>query len=247
MKKLLTPLLTALLLLTVMNSCEYGPFGCLRGNGILIEETRDLSTFTGIMSEGDYDITIIVDSVYYVLIQADENLMNYIKTYIRDGDLVIDNSSRRCIRTNDGNPIYIEVHVPFVDYISLTGSGVIYCQDLLYVDYIRCELSGSGVIDLRKVDAISLDAILSGSGEIELWGICKEGDLNIPGSGVIKAFHLEQDVCDASISGSGDMYVFVYDRLDANISGSGNIFYKGNPKVSTRISGSGSVINSNKK
>ncbi|MBL7113117.1 MAG: DUF2807 domain-containing protein [Bacteroidales bacterium] len=245
MKKPVIPGLTALLFLITLNSCEYGPWGCLRGNGIMIEETRDLNTFSGVISEGDFDVTIIVDTVYQAVIEADENLMSFISTYIRGGNLVIDNSSRRCLRNSDGNPIYIELHVPFVDYISLTGSGVVYCQDLLYVDYIRAEVIGSGIIDLRYVDAISIDAILTGSGEIELWGICKEGDLNIPGSGVIKAFHLEQDICDANISGSGDMYVFVYDILDANISGSGNIFYKGNPRVSTRISGTGSIINSN--
>ena len=247
MKKLVLPSLTVLLLLITMNSCEYGPWGCLRGNGILIEETRELNTFSGLISEGDFDITIIVDTVYKAVIEADENLMDYISTYIRGDNLVIDNSSRKCLRTNDGNPIFIELHVPFVDYISLTGSGVVYCQDLLYVDYIRTELIGSGIIDLRYVDAISIDAILTGSGEIELWGICNEGDLDISGSGVIKAFHLEQDICDATISGSGDMYVFVYDILDANISGSGNIFYRGNPRISTRITGTGSIINNNKK
>jgi len=247
MKKIVLPGLTAFLLLLTMNSCENGPWGCLRGNGVMIEETRDLNTFSGLISEGDFDISIVVDSVYEVVIEADENLVSYISTYIRSGDLIINTSSRKCLRTADGNPIHIEVHVPYVDYISLTGSGVIYCQDLLYVDYIRMELIGSGVIDLREVDAISLDAILTGSGEIELWGICEEGDLNIPGSGVIKAFHLEQDICDANISGSGDMYVFAYDILDATISGSGNIFYRGNPRLSTRITGSGSIINSNKK
>jgi len=247
MKKLVLPGVTALLLLITMNSCEYGPFGCLHGNGVMMEETRELNPFTGVISEGDFDITIVVDTVYKVVIEADENLLDFVSTYIKREDLIIDNSSRRCLRTSDGNPIFIEVHMPYADYISLTGSGVIYCQDLLYVDYIRVELTGSGVIDLRDVDAISLDAILTGSGEIELWGICEEGDMSIPGSGIIKAFHLEQDICDASIPGSGDMYVFVYNLLDASISGSGNIFYKGNPRISTRISGSGSVINSNKK
>ena len=246
MKKLTLPGFAALLLLVTLNSCEYGPFGCLRGNGVLIEETRDLNQFTGIISEGDFDINIVVDTICKAVIEADENLMNYISTYVRSGNLVIDNSSRRCLRNADGNPINIWLHVPYVDYINLTGSGVIYCQDFLYLEYIRIELIGSGIVDLRDLDVISLDAILTGSGEIELWGICEEGDLSIPGSGVIKALHLEQDICDASISGSGDMYVFVYDILDAHISGSGNIYYQGNPRITTRITGSGKVKPLNK-
>lgn len=245
MKKPVIHILITLLILLTLSSCEDGMWGCLHGNGILIEEERGMNTFSGIISEGDFDVTIVIDSVSKVVIEADENLVKYISTYVRNEDLVIDISSRRCLRNRGGNPVAIRVHTPFIEYLSLSGSGVIYCQDLIYVDYIRIELIGSGVIDLRDVDAISLDAVLAGSGEIELWGICNEGDMSIPGSGVIKAFHMEQDYCDANISGSGDMYVFVYDMLNVNISGSGNVFYKGNPDLSTRISGSGSVINSN--
>jgi hypothetical protein len=91
-----------------------------------------------------------------------------------------------------------------------------------------------------------MDASLAGSGEIELWGIVGEGDLDISGSGKIKAFHLEQDKCHVSITGSGDMYVFVYDYLDAYISGSGNIYYRGNPLIDVKITGTGSLINNNK-
>jgi hypothetical protein len=146
----------------------------------------------------------------------------------------------------DGEPIRIFVHTPEIFYISLEGSGMISCDDLIYVDYLKIDLTGSGVIDLRDIDALEMDVMLSGSGEIELWGIARSGDLSIPGSGKIKAYHLEQDECYASISGSGDMYVFVYDYLDANISGSGNIFYRGNPQIKVKITGSGSLINNNK-
>ena len=230
----------------LLNSCEGIYFSCLKGNGILMEEERHPGEFSGIISEGDYDVFIIIDTVHKVVIEADENLMPYIRTVVKNEKLVIDNGTRRCLRNDADEPIRIYVHTPDMFNISLEGSGVIYSDYLIYVDYLRVELTGSGIIDLRDIDAIELDVLLSGSGEIELWGLAGSGDLNIPGSGKIKAYHLEQDECSASISGSGDMYVFVYDFLDANISGSGNIFYRGNPGINVKITGSGSLINNNK-
>ncbi len=245
-KTILLPIIALILLTFLLSSCEDYWYDCLRGNGIKATEERESPQFGGVISQGDFDIIIIIDSVYKVVVEADENLLPYIRTGVNGNNLVINNSTRRCLRTGDGHPVQVFVHTPAIYFISLEGSGVIYCDDLIYVDEIRIELTGSGLIDLRDVDALELNALITGSGEIELWGVCEESDLDITGSGKIKTFHLEQDHCMASISGSGDMYVFVYDLLDAKISGSGNIFYKGNPHLNIRISGSGSVINSNK-
>lgn len=244
-----TSLLIAAILVAVssiLTSCDGFYLGCLDGNGNSTYEERNLSDFTGVISEGEYDVYIITDSVSKVRIEADENLIPYIRTVVKDDKLVIDNGTRRCLRNKGNEPIRIYVHTPDIFYICLDGSGIIYSDYFIYVDYLKIELNGSGIIDLRDIDAIEMDVLLSGSGEIELWGIVSEGSMDIPGSGKIKAYHLEQDECYASIAGSGDMYVFVYDLLDANISGSGNIYYRGNPQINIRISGSGSLVNNNK-
>jgi hypothetical protein len=241
---LITPAIIAVL--SIMTSCDGFHLGCLNGNGVVIEEERNLSSFTGVISEGEYDVFIIIDTVSKVVIEADENLMPYIRTVVKDDKLVIDNGTRNCLRMKDDQPIRIFVHTPDVFNIALEGSGVIYCDYLIIADYLKIELTGSGIIDLRDIDALEMDVLLTGSGEIELWGIAGEGDLDISGSGKIKAYHMEQDKCYSSITGSGDMYVFVYDYLDAFISGSGNIFYRGNPLIDAKITGSGSLINKNK-
>jgi hypothetical protein len=232
--------------LSILTSCDGFHLGCLNGNGIVIQEERNLRSFTGVISEGEYDVFIITDTVSKVVIEADENLLPYIRTVVKDDKLVIDNGTRNCLRMKDDQPIRVFVHTPDISYIALEGSGIIYSDYLIAVNYLKIELTGSGIIDLRDINADAMDVLLTGSGEIELWGAVGEGDLDISGSGKIKAYHLEQDKCYASITGSGDMYVFVYDYLDAYISGSGNILYRGNPLVDVKITGSGSLINNNK-
>ena len=228
--------------LTLMAYACENSWNCLRGNGVAGEETRDISGFTGVVSEGEFDLIIIPDSSFSILLEADENLIQYIRTRISGNMLIVDQGTRKCLRSD--NPIRITVYMPEVENLNLTGSGMI-TGDNIESDELRVELTGSGVIDLRGLNVGTLDALITGSGEMILWGASVDADLDITGSGEIKAYHLETVNCIANISGSGNMQVNVEKNLTAYISGSGSIYYQGKASVSANISGSGTVINSN--
>jgi hypothetical protein len=236
-------LILSVLVAATLASCESGYWNCLRGNGIAAEETRNLIPFTGVVSEGAFDILIIPDSVYTVKVEADENLIPYIRTRISSGKLIIDTGTRNCLKSD--SPMLLTVRLPQVEYINLAGSGLISGDDIS-ADDMRVEIMGSGRIDLRGLDVNILDGLITGSGDLIFWGSAEETDFDIAGSGNIDAYQLDSDKCIASISGSGSMYVSVESRLDVYISGSGSIYYKGNPVVTTNITGSGSVISTNK-
>jgi len=228
--------------LTLMaHACE-NSWNCLRGNGVAGEETRDVSGFTGVVSEGEFDVFIVPDSEFSVKLEADENLIQYIRTGLSGNTLIVDQGTRKCLRSD--NPIRITVYMPQVEYLNLTGSGMI-TGDNIESEKLRVELTGSGLIDLKELNVGLLDALITGSGEMIFWGNATDADLDITGSGAIKAFNLESVNCIANISGSGNIQVNVEKLLTAYISGSGSIFYLGNPGVSANITGSGAVINSN--
>jgi hypothetical protein len=195
-----------------------------------------------VVSEGEYDVIIVPASDFAVILEADENLIQYIRTRVSGNTLIVDQGTRKCLRSE--NPIRITVYMPQVAYLELTGSGMI-TGDNIESDELRVELTGSGLIDLRGLDVGLLDALITGSGEMIFWGMARNADLDITGSGEIKAFHLESVNCTANISGSGNMQVTVEKTLTAYISGSGSIYYQGNPGVSAKITGSGTVSKSN--
>ncbi len=228
--------------LTLMAYACESTWPCLRGNGVPGEETRTIEGFTGVVSEGEFDVFIIPDSDFGVTLEADENIIQYIRTRVSGNTLIVDQGTRKCLRSE--NPIRITVQMPRVEYLNLTGSGMI-TGDNIESDELRVELTGSGLVDLRGLNVGLLDALITGSGEMIFWGNATDADLDITGSGMIKAFQLESVNCIANISGSGSMQVKVEKLLTAYISGSGNIFYQGNPSVSANITGTGAVLNSN--
>jgi hypothetical protein len=229
--------------LTVMAYACENSWSCLRGNGIPGEETRAISGFNGVVSEGEFDVFIVPDSSFSVILEADENILPYIRTRISGNTLILDQGTRKCLRSD--NPIRITVHLPQVAFLDLTGSGMI-TGDNIEADELTVHLTGSGLIDLRGLKTGLLDALITGSGEMIFWGETIDADLDITGSGEIRAFNLESVNCIANISGSGSMEVNVEKKLIAYISGSGNIFVMGNPpSLEAHITGSGAIIPTN--
>ncbi|PKP53693.1 MAG: hypothetical protein CVT92_02930 [Bacteroidetes bacterium HGW-Bacteroidetes-1] len=211
---------------------------CIRGNGQPIIETRSTQAFHEVINNGSFEVHILPADYYEVQVDAESNLMAYIRTSVSGGRLFIETVGNRCI--NNTMTIIITVYTPFVDGIELNGSGFVSVYDL-YLDDLNIRLTGSGQI-IADADALSIKANISGSGSIDLSGIAETTDFSISGSGAINSFSLSQQQCFATISGSGNMYIRVSQLLDAYITGSGNIYYRGNPDVVQRITGSGRVI-----
>lgn len=203
----------------------------------MLSETRDISGFSSIDLQISGDVTLAQDSVFDVRVIAQENLLPVITTDVNGKKLKIATNAS-CIRSN--KKIHIEIRMPDIEGVHLSGSGKIIGRNTFRVDELRTELSGSGDIELNVI-ANKLDSRISGSGNIRIKGTTKEQRIGIDGSGNYKSFELTSYKAKVSIHGSGSTEVFVHNELDAKVSGSGSVYYKGNPDVSSKISGSGNV------
>lgn len=217
-------------------SCSWD---CVEGNGLTTTVRRVVGDFTNITSYGDFNVDVTIGPITSVAVEADENLLSYIQTYIQGNTLIIETENNKCLQSRER--INVHVTTPSVYELKMSGSGVIYCDDIV-ADELKYVLSGSGEIQSSGITADFIDATLSGSGEITLSGTSAQTSFVISGSGNIKSINLNQDKCIATIPGSGNIYVFVNDILDVQISGSGNVVYKGNPTIVQNITGSGRVI-----
>jgi hypothetical protein len=239
MKTRILTIIPALALLgLLLGSCEDVFRSCLRGNGNIVTDTRELGEFSGVVTEGSYEVYYIPDTTYFMELQTDENLIPYIRDQIAGSTLYIDNGTRNCLRSE--YPIRIFVHAPEIRLLKLSGSGTISAGSV-YAPELALLLEGSGVFDVRGIDVLDLQILITGSGQVEAWGRADASQYTITGSGTISAQNLESDVCQAEITGSGTIYCHAVRTLRAIISGSGNIYYRGKPQVHTSISGSGSV------
>lgn len=224
----------------------FGLYSCedkisVNGNGIEATEGRIVSNFDKVKSSGAFDVHITEGTEREVLVRADENLIQYIETYVSGGTLHIDVEGVRSLRNT--LPMEVFITTPTLEGIKLSGSGII-TTGYFNTEEMDIVLSGSGRIK-TDFEADETDILISGSGLVEVSGFARDGDFKISGSGKIEAFELDLLHCDTYTSGSGDMWISVERTLDSRISGSGNVFYYGTPQVESHISGSGNVISHN--
>jgi len=93
------------------------------------------------------------------------------------------------------------------------------------------------------VHAKTVNAKVTGSGNIELLGKTEDIDILVTGSGGVQSFKLTAENANAKITGSGDIGLYASNRLDAKVTGSGDILYKGNPEIqNTKVTGSGDIV-----
>jgi hypothetical protein len=190
----------------------------VRGSGIAASQTRSLASFRTVELAGSNKVTIRVGGRQSVVVNADDNLLRHVTTQVRDGRLAIGNTSGSFTTRR---PMSVEVSVPSLAALTLSGSGVI-AVDGVETARLTLRLSGSGVLRASGT-ATSLDITVSGSGDGELEEIAA---LNV----------------HAVVSGSGRILLTATERLDASVPGSGAIVYGGNPAhVTTSISGNGAV------
>lgn len=248
-------LFLAILIALSVTSCRKSMF--LRGNKNVTTVERQLSEFDKVANDGSFEVTIINDEEYFVVIEAESNLIPHIETRISNGALIIDSDENLLNR----RPMKVFVHTDQLRAVELNGSGFIHadafsspvfsavldgsgdistvttnCEDAYYL------ISGSGKLE-AEIYSEHTKAEIGGSGDLRLTGSGKSSEYEINGSGSIRAFDFWLEESLSVIDGSGSIYVWTSEYLNGKIFDSGSIYYAGNPGlIDKEIEGSGNIV-----
>lgn len=204
-------------------------------------QERKVGSFTSIHQHTSADVYITKGSVGEVVVKADNDAINNLKTEVRDGVLHIES-------TNNGwrNVRVMEVHITMasIEKLKNSGSGDISIDGSIPGTNMYIGISGSG--DLKaQLDATNLEVKISGSGDVSLSGVRGDLDVGVSGSGDVYADELKLDKCNLYGTGSGDLKLKgKAASLTAQISGSGDINAYGmtTATVKVKCNGSGDVM-----
>ena len=210
--------------------------GCVRVDGPMSTETREIGAVTSVVldTSGDVEIT---EGEPSLTIHAPENILDRLTSEVDDGVLELGRS---------GGPmpfvtgeIRYELTVESLDSLELNGSGDI--TSSLAGDTFTIDISGSGDVTIDGLAADSVDVVIDGSGDVDLAGTATALTIEIDGSGEVDADDLEVVDATVAIGGSGDAALHVTGTLAVDISGSGTVTHRGGAEVDSDVSGSGSV------
>lgn len=214
------------------------------GQRNITTQERPIEDYDGVTVSGSFNVQITSSLEGKILIEANEKIIDDIITEIIGSTLIIRRTNKGVIGRKGFlyNNVNVQIPQKLLKQARVNGSGKLYNTTSFDTSNLEAVVSGSGELDLF-VKANAIDIRNSGSGKITLKGSASRIIAKGLGSGTIKLEHLNVEHSDINLSGSGRIYINCSQNLNINISGSGIVKYIENPlvKVSTKISGSGSV------
>ncbi|RYY54027.1 MAG: DUF2807 domain-containing protein [Chitinophagaceae bacterium] len=231
--------LIAILTIALLPSCRLMSRNSVRGDGNVVNQTRNISNFSGVEAGGAVDVYLSTDSGYSVRVEADQNLQEYIEVYLDGGTLRIRNANNTSVEPS--RPIKVYVSAPNLEKLGASGASNIYGSGKITTSReMDIDLSGASRIR-AEIKSPRVTVEMSGACSAELKGETRDLSIEASGSSDLKAFDLLAENVDIDISGAGSVEVYASVKLNAGASGASNIRYKGTASVSTDISGAGSV------
>jgi len=206
------------------------------GSGNVIRQDRKVSAFNGIEVSGAFDVVLIQGTTTSVTVEADDNLMDLIKTEVKGNTLEID--TKKPISHSKS----LKVFVTFTELKSIECSGAVNLESQGKLTLTELSIDGSGASNSKldlAVDRLTIDC--SGGSKLKLSGTAKDVGVDASGAVDLFAFDFIAENYKLSISGAGKAEINATKNLNVDISGAASVRYKGSPNIYQDISGAGSV------
>ena len=233
----------------------------IKGNGIRKELDRGKMEFTAIETRGSIDVIISKNTDAPIKVSGDENLLEYVETYVKDGVLNIhfNNKEFNSFSTRIG----LKVTVPNngrINNIKASGSSDVMTEGTVVADNMsitckgssdfngnikagKCEINCSGSSDFKgSIVAENCEIDCSGSSDFKGSLEAKTCILKFRGSSDC-TISGKADVCEMTLAGSSDFkgYDFVVNKLTCSASGSSDVKVTCNEELNVKASGSSDV------
>ncbi len=234
--KLKILVLSAILISLIATSCVFSP--SIKGNGNVQEQTRNVGAFDEIEVSRGMNVYISQGDETKVVVEADENLLEIIKTENDGGVLEI--SAKSNIRRAKVKKVYVTT--PNLSALKAFAGSNIYSENTINSDDLEISASAGSNIKF-EIETHKTKVSASAGSNVTLKGVTKSFEGKASSGSNIKAKDLRAQSCEAKTSSGANIWITTEKSLKGNASSGGNIFYYGDPdtKDIERSSG-GNVI-----
>ncbi|MBC5774552.1 DUF2807 domain-containing protein [Pontibacter sp. KCTC 32443] len=198
----------------------------IKGNGNLQTQSRKVADFSGIKVSGGFYVEVQQGSKEELRIEAEENLMDNIKSEVKDGVLHI--YSEGNINSKKGMKAYVTVNE--LNKINISGGVKVVGKSTFKASTFDLDMSGGSNVTLA-IDAKKLDADMSGASKVDLTGRADDVAFDMSGASDVDARELKAKRVKVGASGASNVKVNASETLSINASGASHVSYAGSPKI----------------
>ena len=206
------------------NALNFGSFSIcslvfqrVQGSGVMRSEKREVSGFSKIDGSGAINVEISMQETFSVEVEADDNLLEYIKTEV-DGDTLKIYSEGRLSRQN---PVNVKIGMPSINGL---------------------EIAGASKANVANVTGAEISLSANGASRINISGEVKNLQSKANGASAIEAESLKTENAEVKVNGASKTIVFATNDLIAKANGASRITYVGEPaNIEKKANGASSI------
>lgn len=235
--KLVSGILSLLLVTAGMSACKGGETKLMVGNNVVVSDRVYIDDYSEIDIKGNPAIIYEQqDSTHYLRVTADQNIFENLQIYTKKGVLYI-RPAKNHLRFR---PSVLEISTTSSGLSKLTADGnadILFNNDLK-ASSLEMELENDARVVFKKnldVDNLSID--IEDGGDVFVAGRADKVDYEISGSGRINALKCVTNTATIDIKGPGRVSLDVKDYLMCNVLGAGAVFYSGHPQLAVNEEG----------
>lgn len=219
-------------------SCSFGGKS-VDGNGKVTTQTRTVAgNYTIVSAATGLEVYVVQGSVASIIVEADDNLQQYIKTEVEGNELRI----YADVTIDKAGAKRITVTLPKIEGLEASSAAILKSKTVIKSNDIDLSANSGASMEVG-VDAKTVNCEASSSGSLKVSG--RTTDLNTVSSsgGSINATALTAEDAEAEASSGGSTKVNVTGKLTADAASGGSISYSNNPKTVKSNATSGGSVN----
>ena len=210
----------SLMILFLFVSCFYG----IKGSGKVTKTDRQVNEFSAISASAGIEVILTQDSIVKIVVEADDNLQDNIKTEVVDEELKIYPEKR--IRSCKAKRVYVSFQT--IKSLDASSGSEIKSKTKMSLTSLDLTSSSGAKVNLMLIlNRLNIEA--SSGADITVEGTVENLDVDGSSGANIKATALQSKSCNAGVSSGANIKIAVTEKITAKASSGGDIRVKGNP------------------
>lgn len=203
------------------------------GSGHLIKKERAISDFSKVVLSEEGDLFIEAGSQESLVVEAEENLQEYIIADVNNDTLEIYKQPED-ITLEPAQPIKYYLSATNLEELIVKNSGDVEINEITGESF-SVRITGSGSVEIKDLQVSNLEAELTSSGDLViLKGDVESQKIRLSSSGEYDGRNLGSQNAIVEVSSGGSAIVNAKNSLMVDISSSGDVLYSGNPEIIIR-------------
>jgi hypothetical protein len=198
----------------------------VQGSGVIKEETREVTAFSGIDVGSAFSATVAIGSKPSLTLRGDDNILPLVETEVRDGVLV----ARIKKDTNYGtrNPIRLTITAPRIESIKACDATKVNAT-LGQSKSLKIEAADASTVEVAGIDSEAIELKARDASRVTLAGRAKGMTLTVSDASTIKAADLPVESVSAKVSDASKAEVRASGSIAGNASDASSIRVLGDP------------------